>query len=82
MFLPKTSEYAQGFGKMPGYRIIWQAYLGSAASVPLPNTPPPHSLCKKELLDDLPQPAVRRIAVLTRGGLLDEIGQPVLVIPR
>lgn len=38
MFLPKTSEYAQGFGKMPCYRLIWQTYLGSAAIVPLPNT--------------------------------------------
>ena len=32
--LSKTSEYAQGFGKMPYYRLIWQAYLGSVASVP------------------------------------------------
>ena len=61
--LPKTSEYAQGFGKMPCYRLIWQAYLGSAASVlsPIPLTP-----FAKELLDGLPQPAVRRVAIEAR----------------
>ncbi len=71
--LPKTSEYAQGFGKMPCYRLIWQAYLGSAASVFSPQHLTPSLPLQKELLDGLPQPAVRRIAIEARmPGLHDE----------
>lgn len=64
--LPKTSEYAQGFGKMPYYRLIWQAYLGSAASVSSPQPLTPSLPLQKELLDGLPQPAVRRVAIEAR----------------